>query len=212
MQATWHIGITGGIGSGKSTVCKMLAGYGATVLDADAISRACTAANGAAMAAIQSAFGDAYIGETGALNRAAMRERIFRDPEARKQLQDIIHPVVMAQMLAQGQEAQQQGKPLVLYDIPLLAESQHWRSHLQGIIVVDCDEATQIKRVMQRSQLAYDEVKAIIAAQSSREARLQIADMVIDNGSNTNWQHLEQQIQQLAVHFGLIIATKELHA
>ena len=212
MHATWHIGITGGIGSGKSTVANMLAGYGATVLDADAIARACTAANGAAIAAIASVFGDAYIDAQGALNRPAMRERIFSDPAARQQLQDIIHPLVQAQMLALGQQAEQQGKPLVLYDIPLLAESPYWRTRLHHIIVVDCDEATQIARTMQRSQLSRDETQAIIAAQTSRQDRLQIADTVINNGGHTNWQQLQQQVQQIAVHFGLIIATKELHA
>ena len=122
---SWHIGITGGIGSGKSTVAGLLQAAGAFVVDADELSRACTRAHGAAINCIRQVFGDAFIDANGAMRRDAMRELVFRLPEARRKLENIIHPIVLQQAQELGEAAQRQGRTVILYEIPLLAESPH---------------------------------------------------------------------------------------
>ena len=209
MSATWHIGITGGIASGKSTVAQLLGQYGACVLDADALAQAATAPHGAAMPAIQATFGPDYVAPDGSMNRTAMRTLVFAQAQARKQLESIIHPLVVEQMQQAGQAAANQGHPAVFYDIPLLAESAHWRKRLQHVMVVDCDVPTQTQRAMQRTALSAQAVQAIIAAQASRSARLQIADTVIHNGHAMTLEGLQQQVRQIATVFGFIIAPKE---
>lgn len=210
MPTTWHIGITGGIASGKSTVARLLGQqYGAFVVDADAVSQAATAAGGLAMPAIAAAFGPDYVTPDGAMNRAAMRALVFEHTQARQRLEKIIHPIVVEQMQQAGHTATSQGHPIVLYDIPLLAESTHWRKRLQHVVVVDCDIPTQTQRAMQRSGLGAERVQAIIAAQASRSARVQIADTVMHNGHAMNLAGLQQQVRQFAAVFGFIIAPKE---
>lgn len=175
------IGLTGGIGSGKSTVAGMLRERGAALIDADAISRASTAPGGAAMAAIAAQFGPEFITPEGALNRERMRERVFQDPQARQQLEAIIHPLVAQETARQTQAAIDAGHRCLVFDVPLLAESAHWRGRVDRVLVVDCSAQTQISRVMARSGLKAEDVERIIAAQTSREKRLAIADWVILN-------------------------------
>ena len=185
MTSVLLIGLTGGIGSGKSTVAGMLAERGAAVIDADAISRATTAPGGAALPAIAQAFGPALIGDDGALDRAAMRERVFRDASARQRLEAILHPLVQTTLAAQIAQAEHAGAKVVVLDIPLLVESAYWRAQVDAILVVDCSEATQITRVMQRSQLDESAVRSIIASQATREARRAVADWIIENDGIT---------------------------
>ena len=205
---TWHIGLTGGIGSGKSTVSQMFQQFGACVIDADAISRATTAAGGAAIDAIRTQFGASFITPEGALDRNAMRELAFRDPDARKQLEAIIHPLVLQQIRQQAEAASARGIRVIVYDIPLLTESAHWRQRLQQIVVVDCDSETQIARVMQRNQLERSAIEGIIASQATRAQRRQIADAVIRNGAGISLAGLQAQTRALARRFGLIIDAK----
>jgi dephospho-CoA kinase len=175
------LGLTGGIGSGKSTVAAILAKQGALVVDADAISRATTAAGGAAIPHISSQFGVDFVDSSGALNRERMRERVFSDPEAKKRLESIIHPLVGQAIAARTQEALSAGMRCVVYDIPLLVESGHWRKSLDRVLVVDCSEATQVQRVVARNALPASEVEKIIASQASRQRRLGAADAVLAN-------------------------------
>ena len=205
---TWHIGLTGGIGSGKSTVSQMFQQFGACVIDADAISRATTAAGGAAIDAIRTQFGASFITPEGALDRNAMRELAFRDPDARKQLEAIIHPLVLQQIRQQAEAASARGIRVIVYDIPLLTESAHWRQRLQQIVVVDCDSETQIARVIQRNQLERSAIEGIIASQATRAQRRQIADAVIRNGAGISLAGLQAQTRTLAQRFGLIIDAK----
>ena len=202
-MATWHIGITGGIGSGKSTLGKLLADHGAFLIDADALSRASTAAGGAAMPAICQTFGNAFANADGSLNRDAMRELVFRQPQAKAQLETIVHPIVVSQVQQASQQACSQGYGAVLYDIPLLAESSHWRTRLQHVVVVDCEPEIQITRVMQRNHLERHTVLAIMQSQASRAQRLAIADSVVFNGASISLAALQEQAQCLARSFGL---------
>ncbi|MDO5666901.1 MAG: dephospho-CoA kinase [Alcaligenaceae bacterium] len=189
----FKVGLTGGIGSGKSTVTKQLQSYGIAVIDADAISRAATASDGAAISAIAAAFGADMIDESGALHRAKMRELVFHEAQARQQLEAIVHPIVQEQMRLQAEQAD---SPYVVYDIPLLIESVgRYRPQFKRICVVDCDEATQISRVQSRDQLTIDEIQRIIASQAGRELRLQHADDVIHNGAGVDLAELRRQVQ-----------------
>jgi dephospho-CoA kinase len=177
----FKLGLTGGIGSGKSTVAQMLAERGAVIIDADAISRDTTAAGGSAMAAIRQQFGPEFVAADGSLDRARMRQRVFEDPQARRQLEAIVHPLVTQETERQAREAIDQGKRWLVFDIPLLAESSHGADRFDKVLVVDCSPQTQVQRVMARNGMAEDEVLRIIASQTSREKRLAIADWVILN-------------------------------
>jgi dephospho-CoA kinase len=201
-SSAWQVGLTGGIGSGKSTVATMLAACGAAVVDADRISRQLTAANGAALPAIAQAFGPTLIAADGALDRARMRELIFRQPQARQQLEAIIHPLVGLETARQAQEAMAQGWRMVVYDIPLLVEAGRWRRQLDAVIVVDCREQTQVDRVVARSQLSPDAVRDIMAAQASRSQRRACADIVLFNDS-VPLPRLQAQVSLVARSFGL---------
>ena len=173
-----RLGLTGGIGSGKSTVARMLAKLGATVIDADAISRASTSAGGVAIEALRAAFGPDIINAQGALDRDRMRDLVFADPQARARLEAIVHPLVREEI--ERQCAAMDGGCAVL-DLPLLAESADWRQRVDSIWVVDCPPETQIQRVMQRNGWTRTQVEAVMAAQATRAQRLAIADTVIDN-------------------------------
>ncbi len=194
-----RLGLTGGIASGKSTVARMLAAHGATVIDADAISRSVTAAGGAAIEAIRAAFGPTFITPQGELDRARMRELAFSDPAARERLQAIVHPLVQAGMLEAAAAAQ---GPCTVFEIPLLVESRHWRQALDRILVVDCSEATQLQRVMERNQWTREVAQAVIDAQAPRLTRLQAADIVVFNDGLT-LQALEGEVAQAAHLVGL---------
>ena len=197
-----RIGLTGGIGSGKSTVLAMLQDLGAVAVDADAISRATTAAGGAAIPRIREVFGPDFVTADGALDRDRMRERAYAQPEARRELEQIIHPLVGQEVARQVDVALAAGARCIVYDIPLLVESGRWRHQLDRVLVVDCEPETQVARVAARSGLAPDEVRAIIAAQAPRALRLAAADLVICNEGLT-LEALQNEVEQAARSFGL---------
>lgn len=202
MSHALRVGLTGGIGSGKSTVAQMFAEIGAGVIDADAISRATTATGGSAIPLIQKQFGTSFIGSDGALNREHMRQHVFSDPKAKALLESIIHPLVGQQIAAQAKAWAEAGKRCVIFDIPLLVESAHWRKSLQRVLVIDCSAATQIDRVTTRSGLSTVEVQKIIASQASRQRRLAAADLVLLN-DGISMQELVAQVNQIGRQFGL---------
>lgn len=197
-----HLGLTGGIGSGKSTVAKLLSAHGAGVIDADAVARQLTQSGGAAMPAIEARFGPGVVNADGALDRDAMRALVFSQPDARARLEAIIHPLVGQNLQTEALAHEAAGAPLVVYDIPLLVESQRWPAELDGVLVVDCLPETQISRVQQRNGLSREAVLAIMAAQASREQRLACADAVIFNEGCT-LEALGLQVADLAHYFGL---------
>ena len=172
-----HIGLTGGIGSGKSTVATMLVQHGATLVDTDAIARQLTLPGGASMPGVASAFGNSVIAADGGLDRAAMRALVFADPSAKQRLEAILHPMIGAEAARQARQA----PGAVVFDVPLLAESNHWRDRVDRVLVVDCREATQLARVMQRPGWTQEAASAVIAQQASRAARRTCADAVIYN-------------------------------
>lgn len=200
--ATLRLGLTGGIGSGKSTVARMLVQRGAVLIDADQLARSVTGAGGAAMAAIAQQFGAQYVDAQGALDREPMRALAFSAPAARQQLEAIVHPLVGALTAAQVAAAVAAAQPLVVFDIPLLVESGHWRRQLDAIAVVDCRTETQIARVLERNALAPETIEAIIAAQAPRSVRCAAADVVLYN-DDLSLPALDAQVQQLAGQFGL---------
>jgi dephospho-CoA kinase len=176
--APLRIGLTGGIGSGKSTVAAMFAKRGACVIDSDAISRRLTAAGGAAMPALRGAFGNSVVAPDGALDRDAMRSLVFSDPAARQRLEAVLHPQIAAETERQAAMAT---SAVIVFDIPLLAESRDARARVDRVLVVDCSAATQTARVIQRPGWTRDAAERAIASQASREARRAIADAVIFN-------------------------------
>jgi dephospho-CoA kinase len=181
-----RIGLTGGIGSGKSSVAATLRELQIPVIDADEQSRRLTAAGGVAIPAVRDAFGDRFIDNTGAMDRTAMRELVFRDPTAKRRLEALLHPLIGAALAREAQAAAERGAKAVVFDIPLLVESGHWRTRLDRVWVVDCSTETQVERVIRRSEAAgqpmvRSAVQAIIAQQAAREQRLAAADAVIFN-------------------------------
>jgi dephospho-CoA kinase len=203
MALIHHIGLTGGIGSGKSTVAALLAGMGAAVIDADAISRSLTAPGGRAMASIAECFGQDMVTAEGAMDRAAMRSHVFANPHSKRLLEGIIHPLVGQITHEQTQQAIASGKTCLVFDVPLLVESgERWRQKVHHVVVVDCTPATQIARVVQRSQLTQDEVRNIIAQQASSADRLTCADSVIYN-QGIDLAGLKTQVRIWASRFGL---------
>ena len=197
-----RIGLTGGIGSGKSTVARVLAECGAAVIDADAISRQLTAPGGLAIAAIASQFGNQFVTAEGAMNRDLMRQLAFDDPISRLRLESIIHPLVGHEILAQTGRAIAGGRTCVVFDIPLLVESGRWREQVDRVLVIDCSEATQIDRVTARNGFSHEAVQKIIAGQATRDQRLAAADICIYNEGLT-LESLDALIRQLARSFGL---------
>ena len=177
-MAPLRIGLTGGIGSGKSTVAAMLARRGACVVDSDAISRRLTAAGGAAIPALRQAFGEAIVAADGALDREAMRKLAFSDSAIRQRLEALLHPLIGAET---EREAAAATSDVIVFDIPLLAESKDWRERVDLVLVVDCSPATQIARVTQRPGWTRDAAERAIASQATREVRRAIADATIFN-------------------------------
>ena len=177
-----RIGLTGGIGSGKSTVAQMLAQRGAAVIDADAISRQTTAKGGAALPAIAKTFGANFITIEGTLDRERMRDRVFGDSTAKQTLESIIHPLVALETQRQTQAAIDQGARTLVFDVPLLIESgSRWRAQVDFVLLVDCAPETQIQRVMARNDLSRETVLQIMAAQAPRSQKLTAADWTIHN-------------------------------
>ncbi len=177
-----RLGLTGGIGSGKSTVAAMLSRLGAELIDADALSRASTAAGGSAIEAIRAAFGDEFITADQAMDRDRMRARVFSDPAAKTRLEGIVHPIVRAEI---DRQVAALTRGVAVLDLPLLAESPAWRERCDWVWVVDCDPETQIGRVMSRNGWPRAQVEVVLAAQASRAQRLAIADCVISNDGVT---------------------------
>jgi len=188
--------LTGGIGSGKSSVAHLFAARGVAVIDADALAHELTAPGGAAIPAIRAAFGAGAIDARGALDRDRMRERVFRDPDARKRLEAILHPLIREE--SERRRAAATGAYVILM-IPLLVESGEARQRCDRVLVVDCPEEEQIRRVMQRSGLGRAEVEAIMATQAGRAARLAQADDVIDNGGEPGG--LAAQVEMLHARY-----------
>ena len=173
-----RIGLTGGIGSGKSTVANRLVELGAELIDTDAIARSLTLAGGAAIEPIREAFGADFIGADGALDRGRMREAAFADVEAKRRLEAILHPRIGIEV---AQRVAASTAPLTVLDIPLLVESGRWRRRVDRVWVVDCAEGVHLARVMARSGWTESAVRAVIAQQASRPARRAAADAVIHN-------------------------------
>ena len=173
--------LTGGIGSGKSSVARLFEAHGAAVIDADALAHELTGPGGAAIPAILAAFGAEVIDARGALDRERMRQHVFRDADARKRLEAILHPMIRDESERRRAAAT---SAYVILMIPLLVESGDPRRRCDRVLVVDCPEAEQVRRVVQRSGLARAEVEAIMATQATRAARLAHADDVIDNGGD----------------------------
>lgn len=194
-----RVGLTGGIGSGKSTVAALLHKQGVPVIDADAISRSVTATGGVALPAIAKRFGPQSLGADGSMDRAHMRERIFKDPLERQALEAIVHPWVRRTIDAQAQACE---APWVVLDLPLLCESEHWREQLRWVWVVDCNEDTQVQRVMARSAWSREQVLAVMRQQCTRTQRLAIADAVISN-EGLNLAELARSVQRVVRQFGL---------
>ncbi|HTN95267.1 MAG TPA: dephospho-CoA kinase [Gallionella sp.] len=176
---TLCIGLTGGIGCGKSTVAGLFAGHGAGIIDTDTIAHWLTQSHGDAIASISKTFGDDYIMDDGALDRSKMRRLIFSNPAAKQRLESILHPLILEQATAELQLLRT--KPYVVIVVPLLAEGSAFCQLVQRVLVVDCDEKVQISRVIGRSNMSEAEVRDIIAQQSTRKERLQMADDVIHN-------------------------------
>ena len=179
-----RIGLTGGIGSGKSTFGSLLVDRGFACIDADAISRDLTGVNGAAVSHIQQVFGEDFIAADGSMDRSKMRALVFAQPHAKTQLQSILHPLIRAAIADKEAAFKAKGKPLVVLDIPLLVESASWSKQLDGVLVVDCSEDRHIARVMARNGWTREEVQAVMSAQASRQERLAAATWVIDNDSD----------------------------
>jgi dephospho-CoA kinase len=178
-----RIGLTGGIGSGKSTVAALWAELGAVIIDTDAIAHRLSAPGGAAIARLAAEFGTAMIDARGALDRARMRELVFADPSARARLEAILHPLIRVQ--TEREAAAAPPGAVRVFDVPLLVESGKWRERVDHVLVVDCDQATQIERVVARNGWAPDAVQRVITQQASREQRRAVADAVIVNQGKT---------------------------
>lgn len=190
----YKVGLTGGIGSGKTKVADLLATWGATVIDTDAIAHALTAPEGEAIAPIRAAFGPDFIAANGAMDRTAMRQHVFSNPQARHQLEAILHPLIGAETRRQAEAA---SGLYCVFVVPLLVEAgERWRHQVDRICVVDCDPATQIARVQARSGLTPDAIERIMQVQASRQARLVVADDIIVNDATTTLNELVQRSRQ----------------
>jgi dephospho-CoA kinase len=190
------VGLTGGIGSGKSVIAELFARRGITIVDTDAIAHQLTAPGGEAVEAIRESFGSAFIDPEGALDRARMRALVFRDPQSKRRLERILHPRIRAEGAARVAAAD---SPYVILVVPLLVEAGVDRSRYQRVVVVDCPEEVQIERVMRRSLLSDDEVRRILSSQAGRQERLDAADDVVDNSAGLD--SLEPQVERLHVRY-----------
>ncbi len=191
-----RIGLTGGIGSGKSTVASILVANGATLIDTDAIARAITQPHGAAMPAIEAAFGTSIVAADGSMDRARMRELVFADRAAKQRLEAVLHPVIGAECEAQAAAA---SPGLIVFDVPLLVESKRWRARVDRVLLVDATEETQLQRVIARSGWAPEAVRAVIAQQAPRSARRAAADAVIFNEA-LSLEELALEVRALSWH------------
>jgi dephospho-CoA kinase len=191
-----HIGLTGGIGSGKSTIAKMWQELGATLLDADQVSRSLTAQGGAAIQAIRQVFGEQMLNPDQSLNRDAMRALVFSDPSQKTLLESILHPLIAQESEEQIKSAKAHGVQVLVHDIPLLVESKLWLKRVDKVLVVDCSIEKQIQRVKARNGLSTEQIQKIIQAQASRQQRLAVADWVIEN-EHQSLEELRLAVQKL---------------
>ena len=197
------VGLTGGIGSGKTTVADMLAARGATIIDTDRIAHELTAPGGLAIPDIRAQFGDAFLTSDGAMDRAKMRAYVFAEPGAKARLESILHPLIRIETERAAEHAE--GTYLV-FAVPLLVESGTWKQRVSRVLVVDCAEDTQIRRVMSRSGLPEPQIRAIMAAQATRQERLAAADDVIDNDGDA--LALVPQVDRIHALYTALSATK----
>ncbi|WP_162057695.1 dephospho-CoA kinase [Undibacterium sp. KW1] len=188
----FSLGLTGGIGSGKTTVANMLGELGAALIDTDLIAHQLTTPGGLAIPAIRAQFGDAFITADGAMDRAGIRQLVFADTAQKLKLEAILHPLIRTE--TERAAAQAKGDYRI-FVVPLLVESGNWKQRVDRILVVDCDEETQIKRVMSRNQLSREQVVAIMRNQASRQARLAAADDVIVN--NGDLKNISEEVLRL---------------
>jgi dephospho-CoA kinase len=196
------IGLTGGIGSGKSSAARLFQALGAGVVDVDDISHALTKPGGPGIAGISRRFGQEFIAADGSLDRPRMRELVFQNPQAKEQLEAILHPLIGRQARDQVTRSSQ---PYVLLVVPLLLERNAYQDLIRRIAVVDCSEQTQIERTMRRSNLSEPAVRAIMVAQISRADRLAKADDILHNDSGE--AELQKQVSGLHEHY-LALALK----
>lgn len=187
----FKLGLTGGIGSGKTHVANLLASWGATVIDTDLIAHQLTAPGGGAIKAIRESFGSELIDASGALDRGRMRELVFTDVARRKELEGILHPRIADEVLKQAREAT---GIYAVFVVPLLIESGRWRDRIDRLCVVDCEEDTQIARVQARSAIPVETIRRIMGAQVTRAERLAAADDIISNMATTSLTELEKQV------------------
>jgi dephospho-CoA kinase len=198
-----RLGLTGGIGSGKSTLASLLAQAGAAVLDADAISRSLTQPGGRAIPGIMAEFGEQLMNPQGAMDREAMRALVFSNPQSKRQLEAILHPLIGQILQEETSAALSAGHLCLVYDVPLLVESgERWRRQVDWVCVVDCEVETQIQRVMARSQLSRPDVERIISQQANRQLRLASSDMVIFN-EGIDLAQLKHLAHEMMARFGL---------
>lgn len=192
MSMVFVVGLTGGIGSGKTTAAGLFAQHGAEIVDTDEIARLLTSPYQPAVKKIARRFGPQYVASDGALDRARMRALVFTDAKAKLDLEAILHPLIMAQSALRIAAST---APYVIVVVPLLFETGAYRDVVKRVLVVDCDEKTQIRRVMRRSKLSREEVASIVASQISRAERLRGADDVIRNEGDV--ASLEKQVAAL---------------
>ncbi|OYU46029.1 MAG: dephospho-CoA kinase [Burkholderiales bacterium PBB4] len=197
-----RIGLTGGIGSGKSSVAKFMVNLGASLVDADEVSKSMTGPDGPAIKFIRDVFGNEFLTSQRAMNRDRMRGEIFQNPTAKRKLESILHPLIQSEIIKQTQRFNLAGVSCVVLDIPLLMETSHWRSFVDAVCVVDCLESTQIHRVMERNGLAEHMIKKVLSNQLSRQNRLQGADIVLFNDGIT-MQQLALEVKAIAPKIGL---------
>jgi dephospho-CoA kinase len=188
------IGLTGGIGSGKSTVSALLASYGAVVVDADVIAREVVAPGTPGLAAVVTEFGEGVLRPDGSLDREAVGSIVFDDPERLAALNAIVHPLVGARMDELQAEAETAGVPVVVHDVPLLAEN-HLASLYDAVVVVDCPVEVAVQRLVEVRGMSAADARARVAAQATREERLAVADHVVDNSGTR--EQLEEQVRAL---------------
>jgi dephospho-CoA kinase len=181
MFTAFSVGLTGGVGSGKSTIAMMLSARGAAIIDADAIAHQLTNTGGAAIEALREAFGTAAIAADGSLDRARMRAHVFSDSAARTRLESLLHPMIRIAMRERGAELIAGGCPYAVFVVPLLVETGSWRGNVDRVLLIDCSQATQIARVRARSGVDEKLAQRIITAQATRPQRLAAADDVLIN-------------------------------
>jgi dephospho-CoA kinase len=188
----FSVGLTGGIGSGKTTVANFFSALGVALVDTDLISHALTSKNGAAIEALRAEFGHESINSAGAMDRAKMRDLVFSEPSAKKRLENILHPMIRQECEAQAKAAT---SPYIIFVVPLLIESGGWHQRVGRILVVDCEETSQIERVMLRSSITKAQVSDIMRTQATRQDRLRFADDIVD--SECDLSQVRIQVEKL---------------